>query len=85
MARTVKEVPKKSRPERKRYNQWECGRLKAAVQEYESKVKERKGKFVHDCQGVEHPKSTLQRRPKGSVTGSVHCSGRKPVLSSVSE
>jgi len=50
MTRTVKKVQKN---ERKRYNQWECGRLKAAVEEYVSKAKE--GKANLRIQGMEYP------------------------------
>ena len=85
MARTVKKVPKKSCPECRRYNQWECGQLKAAVKEYESKVKEGKANLRMIARAWNIPKSTLQRCLKGSVTGTAHCSGRKPVLSSAAE
>jgi len=92
MARTVKKakkkavqkskkVLKKACREKKRYNQWDCGRLKSALEEYTSKAKEGTANLRMIARAWDIPKSTLQRRLKGSVLGTAHCSGRKPLLS----
>ena len=83
--KTVKKTKKKDSHERKKYNQWDTGRLKSALKEFELKAKDGKPNLRMIARAWGIPKSTLQRRLKGSVVGTAHCSGRKPVLSESAE
>ena len=64
-----------------KYNQWSEDRMKGAVLEYEEQLEaghEPKLRMLARAWNV--PKSTLQRRVKGTVKGHKHVSGRSPVL-----
>jgi len=48
-------------------------------------LRRRRERQIYVSRAWNIPKSTLQSRLKGSVTGTARCSGRKPVLSSSAE
>ena len=83
MARTAKRLWVEKVKTKRHFNEWQTGRMKRAIEEFRSKGEEANLRQIARAWGV--PKSTLQRRLKGKVVGTDHCSGRKPILSQAAE
>lgn len=70
----------------RKLNQWSEERMAGAIEEYEQEVTEgHKPKLRFLARAWNIPKSTLQRRVKGLVSGYRHASGKSPLLSAQAE
>jgi len=76
---------KKNYRKNRRFNQWTEEAMQNALREYQATTdtSAKKLRTVGRAWGI--PKSTLQRRLAGKVSGHAHESGRKPVLSQEAE
>ena len=74
---------KKPGPRQWQLNKWNEERMAQAIAEAQQLGENAKLRTIARAWDV--PKSTLQRRLKGHVKGSQHCSGRKPVFSEEEE